>query len=295
MSSLWTHRGVPTPAVRSDKAISTTPPPASTCTEGASPAPSQAQSTPKTTSSKPSSEISGALSTRAAATAIKQGMASCTTPSSASSDTSRAEAASGSASGSITAADSSAPRSTAASMYGGSSRPRKCCSSVQLTAAATGTPSATSTPSSCVGSPALTSWPYIQAMPAPASAMAAQVRCGRRWPSTNLAPRAVSNGPIDIVTSTLATVVSVSASMKAVYITAQHRPESHSARRPARKVCHKGPGPRNQDSSTTRASALKPLRQKVTSKPRAASRWRDTTPAMLHMSAAATIIETALR
>jgi hypothetical protein len=40
---------------------------------------------------------------------------------------------------------------------------------------------------------------------------------------------------------------------------------------------------------------LKPLRQKVTSKPRAASSQRDTTPAMLHISVTATISQTAWR
>jgi hypothetical protein len=88
-----------------------------------------------------------------------------------------------------------------------------------------------------------------------------------------------------IVTSTLATEVSVSAIMKAVNITLQQRPESHSARPPPRSVAARTAIPRSQPSNTTSASALKALRQNVTSKPRAASRCRDTTPAMLHISA----------
>jgi len=43
------------------------------------------------------------------------------------------------------------------------------------------------------------------------------------------------------------------------------------------------------------ASALNRLRQKVTSKLRAASRWRVTTPAMLHISVTSTISATARR
>ena len=123
--------------------------------------------------------------------------------------------------------------------------------------------------------------------------MAPQVRAASRWPSAARASRAVNSGPMDIVTSTLATLVSVSAIMKAVYITAQQTPLSHSARPPPRKLAHSGPGPFIQPSSSTSASALKALRQKVTSKPRADSRKRETTPAMLHISVAATISHTA--
>ena len=109
------------------------------------------------------------------------------------------------------------------------------------------------------------------------------------------ATSAVSSGATAIVTSTLATVVSVSASMKAVYITHQHSPDTHSARPPLRSACQSSAGPRSQDNSSTSARALKPLRQKVTSKLRAASRWRVTTPAMLHISVASTISQTARR
>ena len=54
-----------------------------------------------------------------------------------------------------------------------------------------------------------------------------------RWPMKMRATSAVRSGPSAIVTSTLATLVSVSATMKAVNITLQHRPESHRA--PARR------------------------------------------------------------
>ena len=132
-------------------------------------------------------------------------------------------------------------------------------------------------------------------MPAPASSTAPQVRGASRWPRVIRADKAVSSGAIDIVTNTLATVVSVSATMKAVYMTHQHSPDTHSARPPVRSDSHSAAGPRSHDSSTTSASALKPLRQKVTSKLRAASRCRVTTPAMLHISVASTISHTARR
>ncbi len=65
-------------------------------------------------------------------------------------------------------------------------------------------------------------------MPAPATTIAAQVRTGRRWPSARRATSAVSNGASAIVIRTLATVVIVIATMKAVNMTDQHRPESQS-------------------------------------------------------------------
>ena len=97
-----------------------------------------------------------------------------------------------------------------------------------------------------------------------------------------------------IVTSTVATVVSVIATMKLVYITAQHRAENHSARPPRRMSCH-SPAPRIASSATSSAAALKALRQNVTSKLRAASSWRVTTPAMLHSRVQSTIRRTARR
>ena len=63
------------------------------------------------------------------------------------------------------------------------------------------------------------------------------MRAGRRWPSAKRATRAVTSGAIAIVTSTLATVVIVIATMKAVNITDQQTPESQSVAPPLRKVC----------------------------------------------------------
>ena len=112
-------------------------------------------------------------------------MASWNTPSRASKDRSCAVAVSGSDIGSVTSADSSAPSSTAGSMSGvrtdGWHAWRCCryCSKVQLMAPAIGTPSATSAP--VIEPPPLRAcWPNIQAMPAPATPMASQVRAGRR-------------------------------------------------------------------------------------------------------------------
>ena len=75
-------------------------------------------------------------------------------------------------------------------------------------------------------------------------------------------------------------------------MTAQQTPEIHTAR-PARHRLPNSAGPRSQVSPTTKASALKALRQKVTSKLRALSRCRVTTPAMLHSSVTSTISPTA--
>src|SRR5687767_1894254 len=106
------------------------------------------------------------------------------------------------------------------------------------------------------------------------------------------AASAVSNGPSAMVTSTLATLVSVSATMKAVNITHQQSPEIQSARPPVRifastaRPCHAG-------RITSRAASVKKLRQKVISKLRACSRCRVTTPAVAHIRVTATISQTA--
>jgi hypothetical protein len=130
-------------------------------------------------------------------------------------------------------------------------------------------------------------------MPMPATTIASHVRPGIRSPITALATRAVRNGPNAIVTSTLATLVSVSATMKAVNITLQQTPEIHSARPPWRTLentarpCHSG-------RITSSDAKVKKLRQKVTSKLRACSRCRVTTPAVAHISVTPTISQTAL-
>ena len=127
----------------------------------------------------------------------------------------------------------------------------------------------------------------------PATTIAAQVRGGRRWPTTTRATSAVRSGAIAIVTSTLATVVIVIATMKAVNITAQQTPDSQSVGSALRSVRPSEAGPRRRASRTTSASALKTLRQNVASKPLTAPSWRVTTPAMLQSSVATTIAATA--
>ena len=60
--------------------------------------------------------------------------------------------------------------------------------------------------------------------------MASQVRSGRRCPMAKRASKAVIKGPSAMMTRTLATLVKVSASMKAVNITLQHTPDTQNAR-----------------------------------------------------------------
>ena len=129
-------------------------------------------------------------------------------------------------------------------------------------------------------------------MPAPATTMAAQVRAGMGWRRKTRANTAVNSGDSDIVTSTLATVVNDSATMKAVNMTAQHRPDAQTA--PPR-MAEISALPRMTPRMASSASALNALRQNVISKPRAASRCRVTTPAELHISVTSSISKTADR
>ena len=110
----------------------------------------------------------------------------------------------------------------------GGRRRLMCCSTVQLTALANGTASATSVPRGLA--PCRASLPNIQAMPRPAAAIAIQVRGGKCWCRKLRANRAVTSGASAIVISTLATLVSVNATMKAVNITAQQMPEIQTLR-----------------------------------------------------------------
>ena len=88
--------------------------------------------------------------------------------------------------------------------------------------------------------------------------------------------------------STLATVVKVSASMKAVNMTDQHTPESHSVRE--RNSLPRQTLPRLASvRPMSRLSALKKLRQNVTSKPCACVICRDTMPAIDQSKVASTI------
>jgi len=77
-----------------------------------------------------------------------------------------------------------------------------------------------------------------------------------------------------------------------VNITLQHTPDSQNAG-PAWRMSANTRRPRTRGSNTSRDSAVKKARQKVTSKLRAASRWRVTTPAVDHIRATATIRKTA--
>lgn len=133
----------------------------------------------------------------------------------------------------------------------------------------------------------------IQAMPPPATPIAPQVCNCRRWPVTTRDNNAVRSGPTASVTSTLATVVNVKASMKAVNITLQHTPDNHSAdhawrmRANTARPCHVG-------NKTSKDTPVKKLRQKVTSKLRADASCRVTTPAVDHISATRTMRSTTL-
>ena len=91
---------------------------------------------------------------------------------------------------------------------------------------------------------------------------------------------AVRNGPSAMVTSTLATLVSVSATMKAVNITLQHTPDIHERRPAVADLGEHLAAPWKNGRITSSDSTVKKLRQKVISKLRACSRWRVTTPAM---------------
>jgi hypothetical protein len=84
----------------------------------------------------------------------------------------------------------------------------------------------------------------------------------------------------------------VSACMKAVNITHQQAPESHSMRPPSRTLA-KTSRPLTTGRITHSESTVNRLRQKVTSKLRANSRWRVTTPAVAHIIVTATMTRTA--
>ena len=70
----------------------------------------------------------------------------------------------------------------------------------------------------------------------PAITMAIQVRRGSLWPSKARANSAVTSGPSAMMTRTLATLVSVSAIMKAVNITDQQTPEIQTMRGERRRL-----------------------------------------------------------
>ena len=136
-------------------------------------------------------------------------------------------------------------------------------------------------------------WPScITTMPKPAKTMASHVRIAMGWPINQRAIKAVNKGPTEVVTNTCATDVSDSATMKAVNITAQHRPDIQSARGAKRRSA-KALGPRNPGSMTASDSKVKKLRQNVISRPRANSICLDATPATDQSRVTKTINHTA--
>ena len=136
--------------------------------------------------------------------------------------------------------------------------------------------------------------PYIQAMPAPAMTMAIQVRGNTRWPSMKRASKAVNKGPRLMVMSTLATVVSVKATMKQVNITLHITPEIHNGLPPVVRM-RGASRPCSVTKYAARDKARKKLRQKVISKACAESSMRVMNPAMLHIKVTASMPATARR
>ena len=191
------------------------------------------------------------------------------------------------------AAGSAAPtarRRSAPRRAGRRCRSRLRWIAVQLSAAASGTASAIAVPARWRASTAASSCAYIQAMPTPATTIAAQVRSGRRWPSTT---RANKRGQERRDRHRHEHVGDRRHRDRDHERGEHHRPAQ--ARKPERRI---GAGqrlppalatPRRRASRTTSASALKTLRQNVASKPLAESRWRVTTPAMLQSSVATSI------
>jgi hypothetical protein len=170
-----------------------------------------------------------------------------TRPAAPAADRSCTEAWNGQASGSVTAPRSPRPAARPAACrpgrrrHPGSPLPCEiCCSTVQFTAAASGTPSATNTPAAIA--------------PAAAARGRTSSRCRRghqdrdprcatrRLPSRTRENSAVISGPSAMVTSTLATLVRVSATMKAVNMPAQHSAETQTSRG-ARNNWPTAPGP----------------------------------------------------
>jgi hypothetical protein len=105
--------------------------------------------------------------------------------------------------------------------------------------------------------------------------------------------KAVNNGPTAMVIKTLATAVSVRATMKAVNMTHQHKPDSQKYRLRQGKRDHT-PLPCHKGKMIKRDTTVKKLRQKVTSKLRASSKCRVTTPAMDHRTVQPTMVQTAM-
>ena len=156
-------------------------------------------------------------------------------------------------------------------------RRARCCSRVQFTAAASGTRQRHRGAGPVRGRRRRCTCAAVHPGDAGAGQRRsrAQVRAGSRWPSAARATSAVSSGASAIVTSTLATVVSVMRHHEGGehHAPAQARTATARARRGARGATGR-PARAATTAAATSASALKALRQKVTSKLRAASSWR---------------------
>ena len=104
--------------------------------------------------------------------------------------------------------------------------------------------------------------------------------------------QAVTKGPAARITSTLATVVRVMASMKKVNMPHQHTTESQNVV-PPRRMAAKALHPRCATKMAINDKNAKKLRQKVTSKDRANSRYRVTIPAVDHSRVTSSMVKTA--
>ena len=231
---------------------------------GASAAPSQAQATPKTISSNDSSATSGALSTRAAATATRHGIASWPRRAARAGDVVSA-AANGSASGRVTQrrqhradqhrGNRSAPAPPAALNHGPVDR--RGDRDRERDRAAGELPRIDGAASSCA---------YIQPMPTPATTIAAQVRARQALAEDDAGDQRRQERRDRHRHEHVGDAGHRDRDHEGGEHHAQHSPESQSVAIAARKVAPSAAGPRSQPSSTTSATALKKLRQNVTSK-----------------------------
>jgi hypothetical protein len=129
-------------------------------------------------------------------------------------------------------------------------------------------------------------------MPAAATPAATQVRGGTASRSTSRARNTVISAPRLESTSALATLVSESATTKAVKAMAHMAPEARPGQPAARSACQ-GAFCRSDRKASTNAKANR-LRQNTISSAGARSTWRMTTPALLKSTVAATISATAV-
>jgi hypothetical protein len=97
--------------------------------------------------------------------------------------------------------------------------------------------------------------------------MASQVRAGKAWRSTSQPSKAAMRGLRLSAIRVCATVVRVSATMKAVNITPQNPADSHNSGEACRTSRARPRGPWRQSSQASTPSAAKLLRQKTRSSP----------------------------